>query len=445
MRAKPDKHSALTQLLRETREDHEAVPAVNWDGLEAKLFARIAKAESEAKVRARPAAPSTGEGSPRIWAGVAMFAAAAGLAVVAGQRTSPPSFEGALLDTKAAAGALATHDGRGDVRVNGEVVETGRALAVGSCIDTTDGRGVFLTARGTDPKAVTWAVEERSRVEVARAPASASGLFREAHDDGSPLVLRLVSGAVEAQVDPIAQGEAFAIDVDGVRVAVHGTHLRVARQGAHVVVDLSEGVVSVGIPPRTGSTYGTLVSAPAHLEFDVPPESAQALAASIRVNHEPTSVRAPIPLVTPLSREESKEAAREEGAHVASAMLPGAATSREGDKMGAAAHDPAISPRPARAEAAPFARAVGRLDGVEVESAISLGVKACAASAVRPADIKVTVNSRLTLRVGDDGNVQSARFEPPLAPASRDCATQVIYRAKFEHGGTVEIPIEIAP
>src|SRR5258708_4662206 len=83
-----------------------------------------------------------------------------------------------------------------------------------------------------------------------------------------------------------ATGEAFAVDVvnpDGTssRIAVHGTHLRVARDGDHVVVDLSEGVVSIGAPARVGSTYGELVTAPAHAELTA------GVSASLRVDHTP--------------------------------------------------------------------------------------------------------------------------------------------------------------
>ena len=60
----------------------------------------------------------------------------------------------------------------------------------------------------------------------------------------------LDDGAFEAQVTPVPSGEAFAVDVATptsiVRIAVHGTHLRVARAGTRVTVDLTEGVVSIG-------------------------------------------------------------------------------------------------------------------------------------------------------------------------------------------------------
>ena len=52
------------------------------------------------------------------------------------------------------------------------------------------------------------------------------------HSQGA-LVLALDEGAVEAQVVPVPSGEAFAVDVGSSRVAVHGTHLRVARAGGH--------------------------------------------------------------------------------------------------------------------------------------------------------------------------------------------------------------------
>src|SRR5207237_528524 len=114
---------------------------------------------------------------------------------------------------------------------------------------------------------------------------------------GESLVLGLEEGAIEAQVTPVPTGEAFAVDIAAgsslVRVAVHGTHLRVARNGSHVVVDLTEGVVSIGAPPRTGSTYGTLVTAPSHVEFD-----AADLDHTLRIEHAPAAVRAPVSLVS---------------------------------------------------------------------------------------------------------------------------------------------------
>ncbi len=85
---------------------------------------------------------------------------------------------------------------------------------------------------------------------------------------------------------PVASGEAFAVDVDGARIAVHGTHLRVARVMDHVTIDLTEGVISLGEAPRVGSTIGTLITAPAHAEF-----TSTDLKGSLTVTHDPGAIR----------------------------------------------------------------------------------------------------------------------------------------------------------
>src|SRR5439155_97308 len=54
---------------------------------------------------------------------------------------------------------------------------------------------------------------------------------------------------------------------------------------------LTEGVVAVGVIPQAGLTEGTVVTAPAHVEF----ETAD-VGASLRIDRTPTSVRAPVPL-----------------------------------------------------------------------------------------------------------------------------------------------------
>ena len=111
-------------------------------------------------------------------------------------------------------------------------------------------------------------------------------------------MLSLERGAAEAQVIPVPNGEAFAIDMKSaagntVRVAVHGTHLRVARTNDHVVVDLTEGVVSIGAPPKRGSTLGELVTAPAHVELDIDAY------ANLSVQHADNAVRAPAADIKP--------------------------------------------------------------------------------------------------------------------------------------------------
>jgi hypothetical protein len=429
MSSQNDVKNALEAVLREAREDlGTTVHGVRWESVEEKLFLRVA---SEKRVTRNLEAH---DGSQRTWQGIGALAAAAALLLVFGHRgeqSRPMSDAQDNPHQGKSAGALASHDGRGDItstrrtsgpsgeRTRSEVVEMGRPLAVGGRIETNDARGVFVTERGAastaSGPAVTWALETQTRVDVVR--------------DGSPLILGLLSGAIEAQVAPVDQGEAFAIDVEGVRIAVHGTHLRVARVGGStkVIVDLSEGVVSIGLPPRTGSTYGTLVTAPAHVEFD-----AADLAKTIHVDHATASVRSPVVLTPAPSREEPRAAFEPRQPRD---NEPTSQPNSQTEKSSATHIDPVISPGHGDVPAS----------RVDAEKAVLAGVKACALGGLRAASVKVTVSSKLTLEIGPEGSVQSARFDPPLAPEARECATRVIYGAKFEGPRTVEIPIEIEP
>src|SRR5690606_41376056 len=75
-----------------------------------------------------------------------------------------------------------------------------------------------------------------------------------------------------------------------VRFAVHGAHLRVAREGARVVVDLSEGVIAIG-PPGDGITRGTTITAPARVALDVRDPGG-----TLVIDRDPAAVRPPVPL-----------------------------------------------------------------------------------------------------------------------------------------------------
>jgi hypothetical protein len=45
------------------------------------------------------------------------------------------------------------------------------------------------------------------------------------------------------------------------------------------------------------------------------------------------------------------------------------------------------------------------------------------------------------LTLEPDGTVQSAVFEPPLAPDLNECLSPTIYRLRFDHGGTAHVPM----
>jgi len=244
------------------------------------------------------------------------------------------------------------------------------------------------------------------------------------HTEGA-LVLALAQGAVEAQVVPVASGEAFAVDVDGARVAVHGTHLRVARDGEHVAVDLSEGVVSVGPAPRVGSVLGSLVTAPGHVEF-----VATNATGTLTLTHDPSAVRAPVAL---------NGAGTEPRARPSPLAVP-PSTTPKAEAM-APVRTPASAAGAARTEAHPGA-AVEPAPGVNPEDVISNAVRACMAERPRAENVTVVVRTTLRLDLADDGSVRAARFDPPVAPDVNGCAAASIYKTRFSHGGTQAIAID---
>ena len=408
----------------------------DWSRVDQRVFERISRDVVVAKEDRFRVARMNYRGSPRLWGGLAAVAAAAALAfVVHGPRSSSvagvagvndaprgdstsvasvapimPIMPGAAGSPAPASNGLAQgstlsgHEGDGEVRIAGAPVEPGRGIAVGDRVETTSAHAFFQTPRAGGPGSVSWSLEEQTKIDVRRTEGA--------------LVLALAVGAVEAQVTPVPNGEAFALDVGPTRVAVHGTHLRVARAGEHVTVDLSEGVVSIGAPPRVGSTYGTLVSAPAHIEFD-----ASSVEQTLRVVRDAAAVRPPISL-TPASAALASQGATPPADHASLAPHHSAPPPSH-------AAEPAPHPAPAVAD--------------DPASTVTAAVRACAGKHVNPADVRVTVSSKLSMQVGDDGYVHAARFDPPLAPAAQDCAARVIYKTRFPQAGPVEIPIEIAP
>jgi hypothetical protein len=313
---------------------------------------------------------------------------------------------------------LAAVTGGGEVRVDG-------VGAFGAGVSLHDGEN--LEARGgmaafSAPGRVDWLLENGTEVTAVRAG-----------NHGGAIVLGLRVGAVEAQVTPVPAGEAFAVDVEGVRVAVHGTHLRVARAergGSWVVVDLSEGVISVGAPPKTGSTVGHLVTAPAHVEFSV-----MDLEGTLRVEHDPARVRAPVDPLSLAAPEPPSPSGN--GTHplgeVGVAALP-------------ARPSPASADMPVATPTAAGMR--GRLPPVVVApptplERLSTAVRSCADQTNHGGTGSVTISSMLTVDVKDDGLARLASFDPPLVPDLQACVAAAVYSIQWGKPGSNRIPIEL--
>lgn len=209
---------ALRALVDEVR---AVEPEVDWAKLEARLFA------GDGSVRA-PALPPRRVASGRAWAIGAALAVAAAF-VIAVVTPSQRWGEGGSPAPLAARRA--------------PLVESGRVLAVGTELSGGD-NGLLIRSDG--------------RIAIRLEPGAHVRLM----DDGERIRFALDRGALAADVVTVPGGEPFAVDVAGRRVAVHGTHLRVALiDKAAVEVAVSEGNAVVGMPRGEGRTEGALVDA----------------------------------------------------------------------------------------------------------------------------------------------------------------------------------------
>jgi ferric-dicitrate binding protein FerR (iron transport regulator) len=423
-------HPALRQVVREAREhfdpakadsgERDGKPAgadVDWDRLEASLMSRV---EAERQIERFG-------GARGVWgAAAAALAVAAAAALLLGRTPASSSIDAdAQLASQAPEVAgLAARQG-GDVRINGASASTGHALRVGDTIEIRGAtKAIFDRPARNQRGGVTWTLEE-AQLASSRDAASARAVVKSVGGSGVALVMALEHGAIEAEVTPVAQGEAFAIDVADLRVAVHGTHLRVARAGTRVVVDLTEGIVSLGRAPRVGSTYGKLVNAPAHVEIDLERIDLDNL--DVQVQHDKESVRAASPLrefvSSAMHPSPSAQLAPAQPSSAHNVQRP-ALASKKDDKR----NDPAL------AAVAP---------DPHPQEAIVHAIKVCAQAKPLPNGVSMTVTSTLQLKVNDDGSVESARFDPPLSPEVQSCAATTIYKTRFAQPGWVQIPFEL--
>jgi ferric-dicitrate binding protein FerR (iron transport regulator) len=392
---------ALRRALAEARRDWgtDEVRRVDWAVVDQRIFARIDEDHGQERAALAPKRRAL----PWRLAGLAMAAA---VAVVFFRTRGTQSIDADRAVVMDDAGSIVGIDGEGEVLLDERQASIGATVRLG---DVIEARGADVTL-GRAGK-LTLVLERGSIATVT-------------HVQGA-LVLSLGRGALEAQVVPVASGEALAVDVGPSRVAVHGTHLRVARLADHVVVDLNEGVVSVGAAPRIGSTLGALVTAPAHAEF-----SAADAQATIRVTHDLSEVRGPIALSAPA------QVKRGTGAPVP----PPVAARAEARESTPVSASPRVEAHSAPTGSGP--QSVGAADP-NAAAAVDAAVRACIAERPHSDEVSVIVSTTLHLQIDDDGSVHSARFEPPVAPEVNACAAHSIYKTHFPHGGAVTIPISV--
>ncbi|XYH94379.1 FecR domain-containing protein [Sorangium sp. So ce1128] len=420
----------MEQLLRA-----EEPPEPRWDAIERELFARL---EKPAPVR-RVAPPQRSPLGRAL--GFAAAAAAIAFAILAAGRSAPPvtatSTPPRARDVaeipKAAGGAGMA----GDLDL--------RALRPGDSIETA-----AYSVSFTDVGSVRWTLLPNSRA-VVRAVGTA----------GVGHVIALERGSVRADVVTRAPEEglveAFAVEVDGTRVAVHGTLFTVTRMDGRVEVDVEHGTVAVGPSAYRGATTARLLVGPSRGTFSLdggrdarllqrpaPPDSAPSVAPP-EPSRPPTPPRPTTASAHPPSGAAAVStagaSADEPAAATASAVvepLPPASAEPAPAELALAASAPVAAapvPEPQVASAPPA------LTPASVQSMLS----SCFAreTAGSSSSVRKSIVSTLRISVRPDGSVAGMRFNPPLRPALQACA-EGLYRGRFAEGPRqLDIPLTI--
>jgi hypothetical protein len=194
----------------------------------------------------------------------------------------------------------------------------------------------------------------------------------------------------------------------------------VQREDWRVIVDVNEGIIAVGDAPRSGLVVGAVVVASAHAEF-----MAFDPLGTLKVSRDPAALRWPAPGSAPAQNGNTMTAESHAGMEPPSARTPLARPGEPRGEARAAAQAASASP----ANVAPEVDLAGI-------------VRKCMADRPRAENLRILVRTTLHLMLGDDGWVQSAQFDPPVAPDVNACAAQSIYRTPSDHGGNVTLSVD---
>jgi hypothetical protein len=360
-------------------------PRIDWARVEAKLFDE------------RGAVRDHGHQAPRALTMTALltgFAAAAGFALMFSSGASssrgvpPPAHEGAI------ASVVFERDGSSQTAHPGDVLKSG-----------TNGASIHSAGR----------------LDVQLAPNTQVALM----SDGERILLRLDQGSVAAEVVPVKGGEPFAVDVDGRRVAVHGTKLLVSKSGA-LEVAVSEGSAVVGVPRGDARTEGPIVCGGCVGDFGATttivrdPSSASslvsdALHAKVAMNDDaPTAsvVPAPVPAITDDTSDVAPSPTPSPNANVApksnAATVPTTVTNA-----------PVPPPPPAPG-----------LSAAQYQPTLSSLAHAVAACIPRRKGT-FSFQTTMTITIAPSGAVTDQSFDPGLDTPVRACALAAIGSTKF--------------
>lgn len=410
--------AALRVLCEEAREEPHR--EVDWDRVERGLMAAIAARES----RSRAATPRASSPILRAFG----FAAAAAVLVfgVASSGSSAPSRSAASL-------APASHavDPSSVAMATGKAGEEGDrdllALRPGDVVEATTDDVRF----GHDG-ALAWTLAKGSALHV-----------KSTGSDGVGQVVVLDRGSIHAEVVPRAASEglveAFAVEVEGTRVAVHGTSFTVTREGDRVVVDVAHGAIAVGPTGHAGETSGHLMIGPSRAAFSFDGGKVAKWLAR-------PAAEAPIATASMAS-----SGADDSAAANAKAMVPQPATRPEPPAIAlGVAHEAPKTPAAPRANEPPVEVVEGPVappPPLLTTSSIRAGLQRCL-ERTHPSigdGVKIEISTTVHVVVAEDGSIAKTTVNPPLKPEFQECAGDVI-RGRMEKGArSIDIPISNAP
>jgi len=397
---------AMRAMVDELRA--EAPPELRWDEIERKLMLEVSRRE-------RGRIGRSGNVIDAPFARLFAFAAAAavlalGVSSMTGSRGAPRAASvSRVVDVARAPLSTAGEHDLLSLR-DGDVVEASSA-----------------PVRFGHEGVLTWTLEPGGRVQVRAMGAAGVG-----H------VVALERGSIRAEVTPRdpSEGliEAFAVEVDQTRVAVHGTAFSVRREGDRVLVDVEHGAVAVGPRGNAGITTGHLLIGPRRAAFSLD----GARSARLLDRASTTPVAGPIAALDPAPRPAAPEAP--------APVLPTAAPDlRSAPPSHVAAIEPPANPAvpeivalpeppPVVAPPALPPLTVGAVQG-QLNQCFNRVYSGGSTS------VKVSLSADISLVLEPDGQVKAVRFDPPLEPAFQQCAVAFFGRSFAEGGKTVKIPI----
>jgi hypothetical protein len=257
-------------------------------------------------------------------------------------------------------------------------------------------------------------------------------------DSGVGHTVALERGTIRAEVTPRdpAEGlvEAFAVEVGGTRVAVHGTAFSVTIEGGHAVVDVEHGAVAVGPVGNVGATTGHLLVGPARAVFSL--DGGQT-ARTLRREAHAVAVAALSP-EPPISPAPALQPVTVAAAH-AEPQGPTAAVALPARALAAASPAPekqaVEAPPPAPVPAAP----------VLTEAIVRARLAQCFRQTHDvDSSLAFSVESTLRLKIRADG-AASGHFDPPLKPEFTVCAGTAIAGRFAEGERSLDIPFVFKP